>query len=71
MCMGYARETRAWFCSDLQNQRDDMMHAWSMAFEQSSDELGTPFRSLPLASNPDPAVPAQVPIALRRAAPDT
>lgn len=55
MCIGYAREIRAWLCDDMQNQRDEMMHAWSTAFEQSSDAPDASFKlsSFKLQPNAD------------------
>jgi hypothetical protein len=45
MCMGYTQEIRAWICNEMQNQRHEMLQAWSTAFEQSGDTLDAPFKS--------------------------
>lgn len=34
MCMGYAKEIKAWVCQTEQNQRDEAMVAWGEAFTQ-------------------------------------
>jgi hypothetical protein len=40
MCMGYAKEFRAWACEEAGSQRDSMMAAWGRAFEESFDPSG-------------------------------
>lgn len=42
MCMGYAKEIRAWVCEETGSQREFMMAAWGRAFEESFDELDPP-----------------------------
>lgn len=36
MCMGYAKEIKAWVCQTEQNQRDEAMVAWGEAFTQDT-----------------------------------
>lgn len=36
MCMGYAKEIKAWVCQTEQNQRDEAMVAWGEAFSQDT-----------------------------------
>lgn len=54
MCMGYAKEIRAWVCDEARSQREIMMDAWSRAFEDSVDEFDLSANRLPS----DSAVPA-------------
>ena len=42
MCMGYAREIRAWVCEEAGSQRETMMATWGRAFEESFDESDPP-----------------------------
>lgn len=34
MCMGYAKEIKAWVCQTEQNQREEAMLVWGEAFTQ-------------------------------------
>lgn len=54
MCMGYAKEIRAWVCDEAGSQREVMMDAWSRAFEDSEDATELSVSFLP----PDSAVTA-------------
>lgn len=42
MCMGYAKEIRAWVCEEAGSQRESVMAAWGRAFEESSNESDPP-----------------------------
>lgn len=42
MCMGYAKEIRAWVCEEAGSQREFMMAAWGRAFEESFDASDPP-----------------------------
>lgn len=42
MCMGYAKEIRAWVCEEAGNQRESVMAAWGGAFEESFNESEPP-----------------------------
>lgn len=42
MCMGYAKEIRAWVCEEAGSQRESMMAAWGCAFEESFDASDPP-----------------------------
>lgn len=42
MCMGYAKEIRAWVCEDAGSERESMMAAWGRAFEASPQESEPP-----------------------------
>jgi|GEM_PF-1392843 len=47
MCMGYAKEIRAWVGEEAGSQRESMMAAWGRAFEESSHESDPPAYSPP------------------------
>lgn len=36
MCMGYAKEIKAWVCQSEQNQREEAMLVWGEAFAQDT-----------------------------------
>lgn len=42
MCMGYAKEIKAWVCQTEQNQRDEAMVAWGEAFTQDTTSEKAP-----------------------------
>ena len=42
MCMGYAKEIRAWECEEAGSQREFMMAAWGRAFEEPFDASDPP-----------------------------
>ena len=50
MCMGYAKEIRAWVCDEARSQREIMMDAWSRVFEDSVDESDLPASFPPIKS---------------------
>ena len=39
MCMGYAKEIKAWLCDDALSRRDVMMEVWSLAFDNSDEAI--------------------------------
>lgn len=50
MCMGYAKEIRAWVCEEAGSQRESMMAAWGRAFEESFDASDPPAPFPPVSS---------------------
>lgn len=46
MCMGFAKDIKAWVCMTEQNERDAMMQAWAETFADQDD--------LPLLSQGEP-----------------
>ncbi len=53
MCMGFAKDIKAWVCVTEQNERDAMMQAWAETFADQDDFLllppGEPDRPQPEA----------------------
>lgn len=37
MCMGFAKDIKAWVCMTKQNERDAMMQAWAETFADQDD----------------------------------
>lgn len=46
MCMGYAKEIRAWVCEEAGSQRENMMNAWGQAFEDLDADPTPPASSV-------------------------
>lgn len=53
MCMGFAREIKAWVCMTEQNERDAMLQAWAETFAAADDT--PPLTPAAAAGKPEPS----------------